>query len=377
MSVPGNILVVQPNWVGDAVMATPALRALRELYPDSKITYLARRYVKPIFMGMPWCDRLISYRTGRTRARAGKGIVDLAARLRAGRFDMAVLLTNSFQSALICKVARIRRVVGYDRDGRGFLLTDKLLAAKERGKFVPTPIVRYYLGIPRYLGSTSRDTRLELFVTAGQRIAAQRLLAAAGLDPLLERPGANGRLPLILLNPGAQYGEAKCWLPEHFAALADRLIEDLGATVLLSGAPRERRILDAVKRHMKRAAVDLPAHGLTLGALKEVVRRCDLIITNDTGPRHIAAAFGVPVVTVFGPTDPRWTEIEFAHERKVAVKVFCGPCQKKRCPLDHRCMTRISPAMVFEAATALLRGGVAASLQASIDVARPAPTASA
>jgi heptosyltransferase-2 len=170
----------------------------------------------------------------------------------------------------------------------------------------------------------------------------------------VQRPAASGRPPLILLNPGANFGAAKCWLPEYFAELSDRLVEELGATVLLSSAPKERAIVESIRRHVKQPVVDLAAHGLTLGSLKEIVRRCDLMVTNDTGPRHMAAAFGVPVVTVFGPTHPQWTEIYYAKERQVAVKVFCGPCQKKRCPLDHRCMTRVTPAMVFSAAMSLL-----------------------
>src|SRR5438876_4055288 len=157
MSEPSRILVVQPSWVGDAIMATPTLRALRELYPGAHISYLLRRYVKPIYAGMPWADQLITYRTGKTKAKAGKGFFDLATRLRRGRFDTAILLPNSFKSALICKMARIPRIIGYERDGRGFLLDDKLLPVKERGKFVPTPILRYYLGLAHYLGSQHRD----------------------------------------------------------------------------------------------------------------------------------------------------------------------------------------------------------------------------
>ncbi len=355
MSDPRKILVVQPSWVGDAVMATPTLRALRARFPDAHISYLAKRYVKPIYNGMPWADQILTYRTGKTRGKTGKGrLLELAARIRTGHFDMAVLLSNSFKAALLCKMAKIPRTVGYDRDGRGFLLSDKLLPVKERGKFVPTPIVKYYLGLAQYLGSQNRNLKLELYTTPQQRRAAQEVLQRAGLDATLERPGRNGHPPLIMLNPGAQYGAAKCWLPENFARLGDRLIEELGATVLLSGAPRERAILDAIRQHMKHAPVDLSSHGLTLGALKEIVRRCDLMVTNDTGPRHIAAAFDVPVVTIFGPTHPEWTEIYFPRERKVAVKVFCGPCQKKICPLDHRCMTRITPAMVFNKAAELL-----------------------
>lgn len=353
-AAPQKILVVQPSWVGDAVMATPTLRALRLHYPDAEIAYLMRRYVKPIYTGMPWADRLVTYRTGKTRAKAGKGLFDLAARLRSAKFDMAILLPNSFKTALLCKMARIEKVVGYDRDGRGFLLSDKLLPQKDRGKFVPFPIVRYYMGIAQYLGSHERDMSLRLFVTESERRAAVQVFERSGLPQDLERPAAAGRPPLIILNPGAQYGAAKCWQAESFAHLADKLAAELGATILLSGAPKERPILDAILRHMKHAPIDLCTKGLSLGALKEIVRRCDLMITNDTGPRHIAAAFEVPVVTIFGPTHPEWTEINFDRERKVAVKVFCGPCQKKTCPLDHRCMARITPQLVYDTAMQLL-----------------------
>src|SRR5215213_5326342 len=170
MSDPQRILVVQPSWVGDAVMATPTLRALRLRFPDAHISYLMRRYVKPIYCGMPWADKLITYRTGKTKAKAGKGqFFDLAARLRAARFDLAVLLPNSFKTALVCKMSGVRRIVGYERDGRGFLLTDKLLPVKDKGKFIPSPIVKYYLGLAHYLGSGHRDLRLQLFVPESER----------------------------------------------------------------------------------------------------------------------------------------------------------------------------------------------------------------
>lgn len=351
-----KILVVQPSWVGDAVMATPTLRAIRQLYPDAHIGYLMKRYVKPIYTGMPWADQLITYRTGKTDKKSGKSMFDLAARLASAKFDLAVLLTNSFQSALICKMARIDRVVGYDRDARSFLLTDRLLAPKEKGKFIPSPIIKYYMGLARYLGAPERNLKMELFVTPSERNEGDEILARAGLDTDTVRPASQGQAPWILLNPGAQFGAAKCWLPEHFAALSDRFVDQLGATVLISSAPRERQIVEAILKHTKRPAVDLQKAGLSLGALKEIVRRCDLMVTNDTGPRHLAAAFGVPVVTVFGPTHPEWTEIYYPKEKQVAIKVFCGPCQKKICPLDHRCMTGITPEMVFEASMGLLRG---------------------
>lgn len=349
-----KILIVQPNWVGDAVMATPMLRAIRELYPNSHISYLMRRYVKPLYMGMPWPDQLLTYRTGKSNGQAGKGTFDLAARLRAGKFDLAILLPNSFKSALVCKMAGIPKVLGYERDGRSFLLTDRLLPVKEKGKFIPTPIVGYYMGLARYLGSGHKDMRLQLWVTEAERCEAREVLHEVGLDREIEKPGGRGGKPMVVLNPGAQYGAAKCWPAKYFAQLGDRLQEELGATVLISAAPKERAIVESIQRQMKRPGLDLSKSGMSLGAVKEIVRRCDLMVTNDTGPRHIAAAFEVPVVTIFGPTHMEWTEINFARERKVAVKVFCGPCQKKVCPLDHRCMTEVTPGMVFGKATELL-----------------------
>lgn len=351
---PTKILVVQPSWVGDAVMATPTLRALRSLYPDAHISYLLRRYVKPVYTGMPWADRLITYRTGKGGGRTGKNLIDLALRLRRAKFDMAVLLPNSFKTALLCKTAGIPRVVGYERDGRGFLLTDKLVPLKEKGRFVPNPIVKYYLGLASYLGSDSRDLTLQLFVTDSERREAEGVLQRAGLPAHLDRPARSGGGPLVVLNPGAQYGEAKCWSPVRFAAVGDHLARTRGATILVSGAPKERRLLDETVAAAKTRFIDLSRLGLSLGTLKDIVRRCDLMVTNDTGPRHIAAAFGVPVITIFGPTHPEWTEIYFAAERKVSVPVYCGPCQKKKCPLDHRCMTQVTPDMVQAKAEELL-----------------------
>ena len=124
--------------------------------------------------------------------------------------------------------------------------------------------------------------------------------------------------------------------------------------MLISATPKERAIVEQIQRNMKHAAVDLSTKGMTLGSLKEVIRRCDLMITNDTGPRHIAAALDVPVVTIFGPTHPEWTDIYYPKERQVMIPVFCGPCQKKICPLDHRCMIGVTPAMVWDAAMQLL-----------------------
>src|SRR6202035_783023 len=150
--------------------------------------------------GMPWVDQLITYRTGKTTAKAGKGMFDLAGRLRAGKFDLAILLPNSFKSALVCKMANIPRIFGYERDGRGFLLTDRLLPVKDKGKFIPSPMINTYLSLARYLGSPSRDVKMQLFVTDVDRREADAVFVRAGLDTTMDRPAANGHPPMVLLN---------------------------------------------------------------------------------------------------------------------------------------------------------------------------------
>lgn len=343
-----------PSWIGDAVMATPTLRALKNLWPQVHVSVLAREPVRPVLDACPWIDRILTVRHPR------KGMADtrrvgpfpLAARLAAGKFDTAVLLPNSFRTALLARMAGIPRRIGYDRDGRGFLLTDRLLPMRTMGKYVPVPTRDYYLGISRYLGSVNPDPTMQLFTRPEDDRRAEDLLRSAGFDT------QHGRL--VLLNPGANYGEAKMWAPERFAAVAQKCATEFGATIAVTGAPKERAILERLIASTKTPVLDLPKLGVDLSILKSIIRRASLMITNDTGPRHMAAALGVPVVTVFGPTDPAWTEIEFALERKVRVDLDCSPCQKKICPLkntpdDHRCMKDVTPDMVFHEASALLR----------------------
>ncbi len=345
-----RLLIVLPTWLGDTVMATPTLAALRALYPQAHITGLIKRPVRPILEAGPWLDRLITLRPrrhGRSDARR-ESLLALGKRLRAGRFDMAILLPNSFRTALLARLARIPRRVGYDRDGRGSLLTDRLIPRRALGgQFVPVPTRDYYLGIARYLGARDPDIAMTLHTRPTDDARALAMLRQGGYDP------ASGR-PLVILNPGANYGDAKMWMPDRFAGVADELVARLGVVVAVSGSPRERAILDQVHAAAKTPLLDLPRLGADLTLLKSVFKSAGLLVTNDTGPRHMAAAMGVPVVTVFGPTDPAWTEIHFPLERQVMVNVFCGPCQKKRCPLDHRCMTQITPAMVAAQAAALL-----------------------
>jgi lipopolysaccharide heptosyltransferase II len=349
-----RLLVVMPTWLGDCVMAMPTLRALRGLYPEAHITALVGAAVRPIIDANPWIDRTITVRGKRKGKRDGRrgGPIRLAARLAAGHFDTAVILPNSFRSALVTAMAKIPHRVGYDRDGRGVLLTDRLLARRTLEGFVPVPTRDYYLGLARYLGSCDPDPGMRLFTRPEHDAAGDELLRKGGFDP------ESGRR-LVLLNPGANYGDAKMWDPQRYAEVADRCAGELDAFVAVNGSPKERAILDGVIGSAKTPIFDLSAAGMSLSLLKSVVRRASVMVSNDTGPRHVAAALGTPVVTIFGPTDPAWTEIGFDGERQVSVKVFCGPCQKKKCPLDHRCMTRIDAGMVVGQVNELVQGAEA------------------
>ncbi len=345
----GRLLVVMPSWLGDTVMATPTLHALRQVYPSAQITALIRSNIRPILDGCPWVDRVVTIRPGRRGRQNGRrsGMVSVARRLATGGFDTAVLLPNSFRAALLARMAGIPRRVGYDRDGRGFLLTDRLLPRRDKGGFVPVSTRDYYLGIARYLGAVNPDPAMRLFTRSQHERRLGELLEEAGC------PWPPSR-PLVLICPGANYGDAKIWYPDRYAQVADRCVRELDAVVAVAGAPGERAIIDHVLAAAQVPMIDLQRLGVDLNLLKCVVRRSSVVVTNDTGPRHMAAALGVPVVAIFGPTDPAWTRIDFASERQVSVDVFCGPCQKKRCPLDHRCMTQISAEMVFDKAAQLI-----------------------
>jgi len=344
-----RILVVLPTWVGDAVMATPTLAALRERFPDAHITLTGGRAALDVLAGLELADE--------TRIDPSKGGCPLAAlragkALRPGRYDVALLLSNAFRVALVCRLGKIPRRIGYARDGRGWLLTDKLkVPRREDGQPRPTPAIRYYLALTERLGCEIGDRTMHLAVEEAFAREADALFADAGI--------AADR-PVVLINPGASFGAGKLWPPERFAAVADALIERRGVQVILNAAPTEKPIAAAVGEAMRaRPAVSFAERDNTLGLLKAIVARCNLMITGDTGPRHIAAALGTAVVTLFGSTDPDWTTIDYDRERIVRVEVPCGPCQEKLCPLPlgpdhHQCMRRITPETVLAAAEELL-----------------------
>lgn len=337
-----HILVVLPNWVGDLVLATPVLATLREHFRQSRITFLMRRQLAEVVDGGDWCDERVYWGAG-----GGSGLADLrlARQLRNERCDLALLLTNSLRSALITWLAGVPRRVGYARDGRAMLLTDRLTVLKREGEFVPTPILPYYAGIAEHVGCAVRDRRLRLGITPEQERASGELKRHYGLD--------DGR-PYAVVNPGAAFGAAKCWLPERFAELCERLEAEFGLRAVLAGAPAEYPLLRFIAGRVRGGAVCCDDPGTTLGSLKGLIRDATLLVCNDSGPRHYGAAFGVPTVTIFGPTHQAWTETDYGDEIRLQVPVDCGPCQLRACPLDHRCMTGVTVDMVVHAAGRLL-----------------------
>ena len=347
---PERIVVFVPNWVGDVVMATPALRALRKRFADSNIVYFGRPISLDVLAGTQLADEML---IAKPKAMSKTlGLLQLRGVLRKGRFDLAVLLTNSFRTAVMARMACIHRRVGYARDCRGWLLTEKLYPLRDgNGKYVPMSAIRYYADLAALLGASVESGGVSLEVTGDAERQADELFESCGIDR---------RRPVVMLNPGASFGTSKMWGWERFAAVADRLIEQRDAQVIINSAPSEALVAQEVVNHMRHAPVlDFIERPNTLMLLKSLMKRSTLLITNDTGARHIGAAMGIGLVTVFGSTDPRWAQIDYDMERIVRVSVRCGPCQRKLCteppgPGYHKCMERVSSDMVFEAACDIL-----------------------
>ncbi len=339
-----NIAVFLPNWIGDAVMATPALRALRRQFPEAHITALLKPYVAGVLEGCPWFDQQILFDKG---GGWRQGSLAVAWQLRRQRPGLAVLFPNSFRPALVAWLAGYRRRIGYRRYARGPLLTDALEPIRdEKSRIKPSPIIDAYNLLARTAGCPDPGYQMELFTSAADEQAA---------DDIWQREDLTRYPELICLNPGAAFGAAKHWPAEYFAALAQRLVDERGCGILILCGPAERHLARNIAALARRPAVhSLAGHRQSLGLTKACVKRCDLLITTDSGPRHFAAAFGRPVVSLFGPTHIPWTITYFASEICLQKNVPCGPCQLRVCPLDHRCMKDLLPQEVFSAAAELL-----------------------
>jgi heptosyltransferase-2 len=336
MSQPQEILVRGPNWTGDLIMATPGFRALRLGFSEARLTLHLRADLLPLVSGAPWFDEVLplgSY---------GKGAAALfreGCALRARDFDLGICLPDSFSSALLMRLAGVRHIVGYRRNGRGALLHRRVAPPRAGGRRIMVAREKHVLGLIEAVGCPEMGTELELHVTEAEEGEARRKL---------EERGAREGDAVALLAPGASYGPSKVWPPDYFAHVGDALAA-AGASVVLVGTPAERRLSAQVLSAMKESAIDLTGE-LGLGTLKAVVRRSRVLICNDAGARHIAVAFGIPCVVVMGPTSLEKTNLNLERVKVLGTDADCRPCYLRECPIDHRCMTRISAERVAQAA---------------------------
>jgi len=339
---PRRILVRAPNWVGDAVMATPSLRALRRAHPAAQITLEGSASIEQLLRGVRSFDQFLRDEKGGMRS-----LLARRRRLRAADFDWAVMLPDSPRAALGPFLARTPRRVGYARNRlRRWLLTDALAPPQENGKRTPISMVERYLRITRHLGCPDDGRELELAVDPQ---------ASERLEGRLQSHGVTRSDGLLVVTPGASFGASKLWPPAHFAAACDRISRRLQLVPVIAPAPGEISIAHEIAQRASERVLSLADPAIGLEELKALIARCQLVLSNDTGPRQIAVALGRPVVVVMGPTDPRHTAHDLERQRVLREPVSCSPCHRSTCPIDHRCMTRLDPERVAAAAEELLR----------------------
>ena len=331
-----KILIRATNWLGDAVMSLPAIRAVREALPGAHLTVLARASVADLYVREGAVDAVMLYAGNRRQA---------AAELRRESFDCAILLPNSFDAALSVWMARIPRRIGYRRDGRGWLLTEAI-PPPDPGE-IPRHERFYYLELLRRVGIIH-----EYPPCADIRLDSREVARAAGLDGFRD---AGVAPPVVGVSPGAAYGDAKRWLPERFAETAVIVAREHSASVALFGAPAERELCESLARAIRAGGIAVRnfAGQTTLRQFIDLAAACRLFLTNDSGAMHVASALGVPTVAVFGATDDTTTGPTGAWARVVREQVDCSPCLLRACPIDHRCMTRVTTGRVAAVALEL------------------------
>lgn len=340
-----KLAIFLPNWIGDVAMATPALRALRDQFSSAEIIGIMRPYVADVLAGSGLLNRTMFYNPrGKDPAQRGWTFI---RNLRAERIDTTLLLTNSLRTAWLAWLSGSPRRVGFARDLRGWLLTDQIPPKSRR---VPNPVMDEYLRLVERLGCHVTSRQIELTVRPEDQ---------QQLDEFWNRiENASNRTAVrwlrrgyVCFNTGGAFGAAKSWPKESFARLAQRVVEELGYGVLVACGPAERddaRWIAAAADNP--AVISLADARLSIGLTKAAIRGAELLVTTDSGPRHFAAAFETPVVTLFGPTHIAWSDNHYARSEHLQLKLDCGPCQQRECPLKHhRCMRDLSVETVFAA----------------------------
>ena len=336
-----RLLVRSTNWIGDAVMTTPAVCAIRHNFPAARISLLAKPWVAPVFAHSPHVDEIIDYDAhGRHKGLAGT--IRLARELRSYRFDAAIFLQNAIEAALIAFMAGIPVRIGFDTDARRLLLTHPVRCTRAIKSIHQTG---YYLKMLEGAGLATWGQTLELNLAVEDRQQAGRTFAAHGIAP--------GRR-VVGLNPSATFGPAKQWFPERYAALGDRLNKMLDAAIVIFGGPSDRELGQSIVQRMTAPAVDLSGR-TRQGEAMAMIDRCDAFVTNDSGLMHVAAALNTPLVAIFGSTNFTTTSPYSPTSRIVRVPIDCSPCMKPVCPLGHmNCMKQVTVEMVGDAVEALL-----------------------
>ena len=351
-----RVMVRVPNWVGDAVIAVPALRELRRILARAHITFVARPWVSGLFDGEGLADAVIPIEDARGLGGSAKQFIRARRRLGRERFDLAVLLQNAFGAALLARASGARIVAGYPTDARRLLLN---LTVGFEPDYKARHQVFYYLNIAahleRALGGESHvdfeGARPRLNATEEQKERARLLLSRPGGATLI--PGDSRRERLVAINPGATNSRAKQWLAERFAETADRLAARDGFRTVIVGTAGDIHAANEVASRMQTPALVL-AGQTSIAELKGVLACSSLVISNDTGTAHVSAALGVPTVVVFGPTDHTSTRPFSDLAAVVRHQVECSPCMLRDCPIDHRCMTRVEVDDVYLAALKLI-----------------------
>ncbi len=335
-----EILVWLPSPMGDAVLCTPALRAIRRHFKSSKISLFANSVVRKILSPSRFNDTWLQQKN--------KNLFATAKMLKEHNFTHAVLFKNSFASALAVFLAGIPIRIGYAREGRGLLLTHKLYPPKlSVTKFKPSSMVDYYLAISSLLGANTTDVSLELLIDPQEDKKLR-----TKFPEIAESKG-----PVVVIIPGGAFGQSKCWLSKRFAQTADWLISNYNATVFASVSPdpAEKQIAKEICDSSKFELINLAERPISLGELKSLFSIADLVISNDTGPRHMAIALGCKVISLFGPNDPAWTETGYKNEIQIIGDAPCAPCAKPICKeTEHLCMQSITVETVCNAAKKLL-----------------------
>ena len=323
-----NIIVRMPNWIGDAVMATPILSDLRVRFPDASITAMCQGAVGEILVHDPAIDELFRFSKvrGFVRRIRDRDIVD---RLQMGQYDLGVILPNSFSSAWTFWQGNVKRRLGYGANCRSFLLTDRVAFPEKRKE---QHLVTTYKELLVPLGIPVSATPTKLFVTDAEVLEAHKKL------------GVEGRF--VGINAGAAYGPAKQWLPERFREVAKRLLEDEETVVLFFGDESMVPLVTEISEGLSTRAINL-AGTTSLREFMALLSLCDTFLTNDSGPMHIADALGTRTVALFGSTDPTVTG-PYNKSKVIYKNVDCAPCFKRKCPIDFRCMKGISVDEVVE-----------------------------